>query len=273
MSALSSPDGASTIPPKEEFGAKITRINNAIKASESSERLDDRIALVIRRLRGARSSADVAPPAESTAEPTDPAAPARKQNSVSHTAFADRLMDLGQLLKFIAEIPAYAPNEADMSLASLEAWRQDLTAKTKSYIRSVYGNASSEAKHLATLNFRAYGSPTAPEQSHSPLLRAFHETPLPFDRPALSRINSQSLCPTVTTVPYDNNATVFLATPPTHSPSLPASEAAPENWHSMPLAEPATHPNRQGVQGGFFSGTAKCHEDIDRDADAIADCH
>ncbi|QQS03898.1 MAG: hypothetical protein IPK50_16585 [Fibrobacterota bacterium] len=174
----------------EEFGPKITRINNAIKASESSERLDDRIALVVRRLRGARSSAAVAPQAEIAVEPTDPAVPAKKSNSVSHTAFADRLIDLGQLLKFIAEIPAYAPNEADMSLASLEAWRQDLTAKTKSvsdrqlaltaarsardktlyqpakglvdtaadtksYIRSVYGNASSEAKHLATLNFRA----------------------------------------------------------------------------------------------------------------------
>jgi hypothetical protein len=31
----------------------------------------------------------------------------------------------------------------------------DTAADTKSYIRSVYGNASSEAKHLATLNFRA----------------------------------------------------------------------------------------------------------------------
>ena len=53
----------------------------------------------------------------------------------------------------------------------------------------------------------------------------------------------------------------------------PASEAMPEIGNQRSLAKTATQPNRLGVQGGFFIGTAKCHEDIDRDADAIADCH
>lgn len=171
------------------FGDRITRINNAIHASDSTERLDDRIGQLVRRLRGARAKA-VAPVAvgpESAADGT--VVEPRRKNSVSHAAFTDKLDDLTQLIKFIAEIPGYAPNEDELTLVGLEAWKAELSAKnqavlerqlalanvralrdqvlyatlkgltdtasdTKAYVRSVFGAGGVQTKQVAAITFR-----------------------------------------------------------------------------------------------------------------------
>lgn len=173
-----------------KFGAKITRIFNAIKASDSTERLDERIGLLVRRLRGSRRKYASHAQTDSHAHSEGPAAAPRRQNSVSHGSFSDRLVELDQLIQFIGTIPHYAPNEEELSLASLESWRQELAAKsqavtdrhfaltaaratrdkllyenvnglvstasdTKAYLRSVHGATSPEIKQIVALPFRA----------------------------------------------------------------------------------------------------------------------
>ena len=113
--------------------------------------------------------------------------------STSQMSYDSRLDNFDKLIKLLSSVPAYAPNEADLKIASLTALYTDLKAKNlavinaetplnnariarndvmykdnvglvdvatdvKTYIKSVYGATSPQYKTVSSLKFTKYNN-------------------------------------------------------------------------------------------------------------------
>jgi hypothetical protein len=164
-----------------------TRLLNAIKASTTSSKVDDNIKTYVRKIKGERASAKTVVVKVEGVEPTD----APNEQSSSQLDFNNRLNYLDILIKQLAFIPQYAPNEQELQIGSLQALYNDLSAKNnaavdiqvridnarlsrnkvmyapltglvevaldvKTYVKSVFGPTSPEYKQISGLKFTQY---------------------------------------------------------------------------------------------------------------------
>lgn len=163
----------------------ITRVMNALKATDTTKQVDDSARTLARKIQGTRASA------RKTDEEKDAAAAAGKEvieKSSSQMSFDSRLENFDKLIKLLASVTLYSPNEEDLKVASLTALLNDLKAKNsavvaaatplsnariarndilfkpltglvdiamdvKMYIKSVYGATSPQYKQIAKLAF------------------------------------------------------------------------------------------------------------------------
>ena len=114
-----------------DFGRKVTRVHNALKASASSDQIDERATSLVQVLRGGRRSPAPTAVGES-ATSTEPK-PAR---SNSHASYDMRLDQLDRYLSLLGGIPDYTPNEPDLQLPALERWNSDLEARNTAVVQS-----------------------------------------------------------------------------------------------------------------------------------------
>lgn len=161
-----------------------TRLLNAIKASTTDSKVDDNIKTYVRKIKGERASEKIEVAKVAGVASTDDA----NHQSSSQLDFNNRLNFLDILIKQLAFIPQYAPNEPELQVASLQALYNDLSAKntvaveaevkienariardkvmyapltglvdvaldTKTYVKSVFGPTSAEYKQISGLKF------------------------------------------------------------------------------------------------------------------------
>ncbi len=170
------------------FSKLITRVINALKASDTTEQVDESAMTLVRKLQGRRATP------KKTAEEKKVAAEAGKEIneiSSSHMSYDSRLDNFDKLIKLLTSVDAYAPNEAELQATALTTLYDDLKAKhtavnvaavplanariarneilykpstgvvditvdIKTYIKSVYGATSPQYKAISKLKFTTH---------------------------------------------------------------------------------------------------------------------
>lgn len=165
----------------------ITRVNNAIKATDTTEIVDNSVKTLVRKLQGTRASAKISDEdkkllAEDGKEVN--------QISASQMGYDNRVENLYKLLMLLNSIPQYNPNEEELKISTLTALYEDLKSKntavvetttplsnsriarnevmykplaglvdiafdTKVYIKSVFGPSSPQYKQVSKLEFKS----------------------------------------------------------------------------------------------------------------------
>jgi len=170
------------------LGKLITRINNALKASDTTVQEDESALTLVRKLQGRRATAK-----KTEDEKKALAAEGKEvvEISSSQMSFDSRLDNFDRLIKLLSSIPAYAPNEADLKVEALTALYNDLKAKNmavinaetplstariarnevlykqntgivditvdvKNYVKSVFGATSPQYKLISNIKFTSY---------------------------------------------------------------------------------------------------------------------
>ncbi len=171
----------------EPLNKLITRVNNALKATDTTEQVDESAKTLVRKIQGTRA----------TAKKTDTEIAAAKAEgketkeiSSSQMSYDSRLDNFDKLIKLLTSVTLYAPNEADLKVTALTTLYNDLKAKntavvtattplsnarisrndilykpntglvdialdTKTYIKSLYGATSPQYKQVSKLEFKA----------------------------------------------------------------------------------------------------------------------
>jgi hypothetical protein len=111
----------------------ITRVNNSLKASNSSSQVDDSAMTLVRKLQGRRAT-----PKLSDDEKKAAAAEGKEVNQVSASqmSYDSRLDNFDKLIKLLATEPEYSPNEADLKIESLTTYYNDLSTKNTAVINA-----------------------------------------------------------------------------------------------------------------------------------------
>jgi hypothetical protein len=164
-----------------------TRVLNALKATDTTVQVDQSARTLVRKIQGKRATPKL------TAEEKQTAAAAGQEiteSSSSQMSYESRLDNFNKLIKLLAGISLYAPNETDLTVSALTALYSDLLAKnaavisataplsnarisrndilykintglvdiamdTKTYIKSVFGATGPQYKQVSKLAFRA----------------------------------------------------------------------------------------------------------------------
>ncbi|MBW8333624.1 MAG: hypothetical protein K0M40_16470 [Prolixibacteraceae bacterium] len=170
------------------FRKLVTRIGSAVKASGVSKQTKEQVAAIIRKLQGRRATPKM------TDEEKQAALAAGKkivEVSSSQMSIDSQLENFDKLIKLLASIPEYAPNESELTVAALTALYEDMFAKnaavinaeipvsnlrisrndilykeitglvdaaaaSKMYIKSVFGATSPQYKQVSSLKFTRY---------------------------------------------------------------------------------------------------------------------
>ena len=169
----------------EPFSKLITRVNNALKASDTTVQVDDSAQTIVRKLQGRRASAKITDEEKKALE-----AEGKEVNQISATqlSYDSRLENLDKLIMLLESVPYYKPNEEDLKVESLKSLQADLRAKNndvvtasiqlsnariarnellykpltglvdtafdfKVYIKSVFGATSPQYKQISKLKF------------------------------------------------------------------------------------------------------------------------
>ena len=111
----------------------ITRVNNSLKASNSSSQVDDSAMSLVRKLQGRRSTPKMTEEEKKTAEAEGKAV---NEISSSQMSFDSRLDNFDKLIKLLATEPEYSPNEADLKIESLTTYYNDLSTKNTAVINA-----------------------------------------------------------------------------------------------------------------------------------------
>lgn len=164
----------------------ITRLNSALKASDSTPENHKTAQTIIRKLQGRRAVAKLTDEEKKALEAEGKTV---NQISVSQMGYANRLNHFEQFISLLSSIPGYTPNEEDLKITSLNnllsklrANNLDVTASytqlnmiratrndvfkdpetgiakvasdAKSYVKSIFGATSSQYKQIAKIGVR-----------------------------------------------------------------------------------------------------------------------
>lgn len=165
----------------------ITRVNNAIKATDTTEQVDESVKSIVRKLQGIRASAKISDEEKKQLEAEGKEV---NQISASQMGYDNRLENLFKLIMLLNSIPQYNPNEEELKISTLTAMYEDLKTKnaavvetttplsnsriarnevmykplsglvdisfdTKVYIKSVFGPSSPQYKQVSKLEFKS----------------------------------------------------------------------------------------------------------------------
>jgi hypothetical protein len=163
----------------------ITRVMNALKATDTTEEVDASAKTLVRKIQGVRASA------KKTEEEKKVLAASGKEVveiSSSQMSYDSRLDNFDKLIKLLTSVALYAPNEADLKATALTTLYTDLKAKNtavvtattplsnaritrndvlykdvtglydiaidvKTYVKSVFGATSPQYKQVSGLKF------------------------------------------------------------------------------------------------------------------------
>lgn len=169
----------------EPFSKLITRVNNALKASDTTVQVDESAETIVRKLQGRRASAKITDEEKKALE-----AEGKEVNQISATqlSYDSRLENFDKLIMLLSSVPLYNPNEEDLKVTSLTTYYNELKAKNtdvlvptvqlsnarisrneilykpltglvdtasdfKVYIKSVFGATSPQYKQISKLKF------------------------------------------------------------------------------------------------------------------------
>ena len=164
-----------------------TRVLNAIKATDTTEQVDDNARTLIRKIQGKRAT-----PKKTEEEKAAAQAEGKevKEISASQLSYDNRLDNFDKLIKLLSSITLYVPNEAELKVTALTTLYNDLKAKNaavlaattqlsitriarndvlykantglvdialdvKTYIKSLYGATSPQYKQISGISFKS----------------------------------------------------------------------------------------------------------------------
>jgi hypothetical protein len=168
----------------DPFGKLITRVNNALKASDTTPQVDESAQTIFRKLQGKRAGVKLSDQEKDTEENGKEA----NQISVAQLSYDNKLENFDKLIMLLESTPLYAPNEEDLKVASLKALYTslkttntevlttsiqlsnarinrneilykpitglvDIASDTKTYLKSVFGATSPQYKQISKLKF------------------------------------------------------------------------------------------------------------------------
>ena len=115
----------------EPLSKLITRVINALKASGSTAHVDESAMTLIRKLQGRRAT-----PKMTEEEKNAAIAEGKEVNeiSASQMSYDSRLDNFDKLIKLLASVPEYAPNETELTTGSLTTLYNDLSSKNTAVI-------------------------------------------------------------------------------------------------------------------------------------------
>lgn len=163
----------------EPLSKLITRVNNALKATDTSEQVDESAQTIIRKLQGRRAT----PKVQNTEGQVE------NQISTSQMSYDNRIENLDRLIMLLTTVPEYNPNEEELKVSTLTVLYNDLIAKNaavlaanvplsnariarneilykentglvdttadvKTYVKSVFGATSPQYKQISKLAFK-----------------------------------------------------------------------------------------------------------------------
>jgi hypothetical protein len=163
----------------------VTRVLNILKATDSTVLLDESARSIVRKIRGSRVSPKLT---DAEKKANTEAGKIVIEKSSSQMSYDNRLDNLDKFIKFLATIPEYTPNEASLKLTGITAVYNDLKTKntaavtaetqleaareqrnivlykpvtglvdiavdTKTYIKAVFGQSSTQYKKVSRLAF------------------------------------------------------------------------------------------------------------------------
>ena len=169
----------------EPLSKLVTRLMNAVQATDAPKQVVDSAKSLGRKLHGKRAT-----PKKTDEEKKMLLAEGKVVNEVSSSqmGFDDKLENLDKLINLLASIPFYDPNEADLKISALTAMYNDLKNKNaavvaakvplsrarilrdailyedktglcdvasdvKAYVKSLYGATSRQYKQISKLKF------------------------------------------------------------------------------------------------------------------------
>ncbi len=164
----------------------VTRVMNALRATDTTAQVDDNAKTLVRKIQGTRAT-----PKKTEAEKAAAKAEGKesKEISSSQMSYDGRLDNFDKLIKLLTSVTLYAPNEADLKVTALITLYNDLKAKntavvntitplsnarisrndilykantglvdialdTKTYVKSLYGATSPQYKQISKLEFK-----------------------------------------------------------------------------------------------------------------------
>jgi hypothetical protein len=107
-------------------GTFFTRVNNALKASNTTAQADETAKTIFRKLQGRRASAKLTEEQKAAllAEGKEV-----NQISTSQMGYDDKVENLESLISFLQTVPEYNPNEEELKITTLQTLLADLRAK------------------------------------------------------------------------------------------------------------------------------------------------
>ena len=169
----------------EPFSKLITRVNSALKASDTTVQVDESALTIVRKLQGKRASAKLTDEEKQALE-----AEGKEVNQISaaQMSYDSKLENFDKLIMLLSSVPLYNPNEEDLKVTSLTALYNefkakntdvltatiqlsnarisrdenlykpltglfDIAADTKMYIKSIFGATSPQFKQISKLKF------------------------------------------------------------------------------------------------------------------------
>ena len=174
----------------ENFSKLITRVNNALKASDTTVQVDESAQTIVRKLQGKRASAKLTDEEKKALEAEGKGL---TQISTAQLSYNSKLENLDKLIMLLTSVPLYNPNEEDLKITSLTAYYNELRAKNtdvlvptvqlsnariarneilykpntglidiasdaKTYIKSVFGATSPYSKQISKIEFKSFNS-------------------------------------------------------------------------------------------------------------------
>ena len=115
----------------EPLSRLATRILNAIIATDTTEQVDDSAKSYVKKIQGRRTTAKLTE--EQKQQLVADGKPVNEV-STSQMSYDNRLDNFDKLIKLVAAIPQYVPNEIDLKLVALNTLYADLKAKNLSVI-------------------------------------------------------------------------------------------------------------------------------------------
>ncbi len=115
----------------EPFSKLITRVNSALKASDTTDQINESAQTIVRKLQGRRASTKLSDDDKNTLASEGKEV---TQISASQMSFDSRIENLDKLITLLESIPQYAPNEEDLKVSSLKALHAELKTKNSAVL-------------------------------------------------------------------------------------------------------------------------------------------
>lgn len=169
----------------EPFSKLITRVNSALKASDTTVQVDESARTIVRKLQGKRASAKLT---DEEIKALEAEGKEVTQISAAQLSYDSKLENFDKLIMLLTSVPQYNPNEEDLKITALTALYNefkakntdvltatiqlsnarisrdeilykpltglfDIAADTKMYVKSIFGATSPQFKQISKLKF------------------------------------------------------------------------------------------------------------------------
>ena len=113
------------------LGPLATRIYNAVVSSRVSKQIVSNLLTINRKIQGRRATPKLTPEAKAALKA---AGTNKNEASASQQSFDSKISNFDKMIKMVAALPEYAPNEDDLKVTALQAKLENLKKTNKDVV-------------------------------------------------------------------------------------------------------------------------------------------